>query len=351
VRVQVGLLVLMSLTAVQPAWAQSRDEARLRGSDHWETDFSVASVRLSEIVSGGPPKDGIPAIERPRFESVSAAASWLGDRDPILIVEIDGVVKGYPLGILIWHEIVNDELAGVPLVVTFCPLCNTALVFDGRLGDQVLDFGTTGRLRQSDMVMYDRQTESWWQQAVGEAIVGSLTGERLTVVAANTFGWKRARHLYPDMRVLSRDTGFPSYMASGRYGQNPYRNYDSGRGPYQRFFQGSFSNDLPAMERVVAIDKGKGWAASFSDLRETGTAHGILGVCRLLGARRGQRSRQVPDCFRARHRPDSSFFAVGRWQNPYVRKNGKWPLRRSGDRHNMGSGRSSYRRTAARHTP
>jgi len=277
VKVRVGLLVLISLIAVQPAWAQSRDEARLRGSDRWETDFSVASVRLSEIVSGGPPKDGIPAIERPRFESVDAAASWLGDRDPILIVEIDGVVKGYPLGILIWHEIVNDELAGVPLVVTFCPLCNTALVFDGRLGEQVLDFGTTGRLRQSDMVMYDRQTESWWQQAVGEAIVGSLTGERLTIVPANTFGWKRARHLYPDMRVLSRDTGFPAYMASGRYGQNPYRNYDSGRGPYQRFFQGSFSNDLPAMERVVAIDKGKGWAASFSDLRETGTAHGILG--------------------------------------------------------------------------
>ena len=282
-RVRVGLFVLLSLTAVQPAFAQSsqygdsgREAARLRGTDRWATDFSMASVPLSEIVSGGPPKDGIPAIERPRFETADAAGRWLGELDPILIVEIDGSVKGYPLGILIWHEIVNDELAGVPLTVTFCPLCNTALVFDGRLGDRVLDFGTTGRLRQSDLVMYDRQTESWWQQAIGEAIVGSLTGERLTMIPANTLGWDRARQLYPDMRVLSRDTGFPSYMSSGRYGQNPYRNYDSGRGPYKRFFQGRFSDDLPAMDRVVAIDFGNGWAAPFTDLEKTGTAHGTL---------------------------------------------------------------------------
>ena len=275
-KVRIGILVLTALAAAQPASAQSGDAARLRGGDRWTTDFSVSSVPLSEIVSGGPPKDGIPAIERPGFETVDAASSWLGERDPILIVEIDGSVKGYPLGILIWHEIVNDELAGTPLVVTFCPLCNTALVFDGRLDGRVLDFGTTGRLRQSDMVMYDRQTESWWQQAVGEAIVGSLTGKKLTIIPANTLGWDRARQLYPDMRVLSRDTGFPSYMSSGRYGQNPYEKYDSGRGPYQRFFQGRFSADLPAMERVVAIDEGKGWAASFSDLKKRGTVHGKL---------------------------------------------------------------------------
>ncbi|MFQ5529707.1 MAG: DUF3179 domain-containing protein, partial [Gemmatimonadota bacterium] len=282
-RIGAGLLVLMSLAAVQPACARSgpvqdsgREAARLRGSDRWATDFSVASVPLAEIVSGGPPKDGIPAIERPRFESVDDADRWLGPLDPILVVEVDGSVKGYPLGILIWHEIVNDELAGIPLTVTFCPLCNTALVFDRRLGDRVLDFGTTGRLRQSDLVMYDRQTESWWQQAVGEAIVGSLTGERLTLVAANTLGWNRAQALYPGMRVLSRDTGFPSYQASGRYGQNPYRRYDSGRGPYRRFFQGGFADDLPAMERVVAIDRGDGWAAGFDDLAKTGVAHGAV---------------------------------------------------------------------------
>ncbi len=282
-RTTAGLLALISLVVVQPACAQSsegqdanRDVARLRGSDRWATDFSVSSVPLSEIVSGGPPKDGIPAIESPRFEPVSEADRWLGNLDPVLVVELAGSVKGYPLGILIWHEIVNDELSGVPLTVTFCPLCNTALVFDRRLGGRLLDFGTTGRLRQSDLVMYDRQTETWWQQAVGEAIVGELTGERLTLVPANTLGWDRARRLYPDMLVLSRDTGFPSYESSGRYGQNPYRGYDSGRGPYRRFFQGSFSDDLPAMERVVAIDVGEGWAAGFADLQKTGVAHGAV---------------------------------------------------------------------------
>jgi len=281
VRTAAGLLALISLAVVQPACAQApggqdkgREEIRLRGSDQWATDFSITSVPLSEIVSGGPPKDGIPAIERPRFEPVDAADRWLDDLDPVLVVEVGGSVKGYPLGILIWHEIVNDELSGVPLTVTFCPLCNTALVFDRRLDGRLLDFGTTGRLRQSDLVMYDRQTESWWQQAVGEAIVGVLTGERLVTVPANTLGWDRARQLYPDMRVLSRDTGFPSYESSGRYGQNPYREYDSGNGPYRRFFQGSFADDLPAMERVAAIDVGEGWAAGFGDLQKTGVAHG-----------------------------------------------------------------------------
>jgi hypothetical protein len=171
VKAQAGLIFLLSLSAAQVAPAQTssvdREADRLRGDDTWETDFSISSVPLSEIVGGGPPKDGIPAIERPRFISIREADKWLYEKDPLLVVEIDGQVKGYPIGILIWHEIVNDELAGIPIVVTFCPLCNAALVFDGRLGDRVLDFGTTGRLRQSDMVMYDRQTESWWQQAVG----------------------------------------------------------------------------------------------------------------------------------------------------------------------------------------
>lgn len=275
---RLALLFLVSIG--QLGFAQTsgidREIERLRGADRWRTDFSISSVHLSEIVSGGPPKDGIPAIERPRFVSAGEADEWLSGNDPILVVELDGQVKGYPLGILIWHEIVNDELAGVPLIVTFCPLCNTALVFDGRLGGRVLDFGTTGRLRQSDLVMYDRQTESWWQQAVGEAIVGSLTGEVLEMIPANTLGWDRARRLYPDIEVLSRDTGFPGYAASGRYGQNPYSRYDSRSGPYRRFYQGSINEDLPAMDRVAAIDRGKGWAARFDDLEARGTAHGAI---------------------------------------------------------------------------
>lgn len=253
----------------------SRDVERLRGTDEWRTDFANASVPLSEIVSGGPPKDGIPPIDEPKFESAEEAAEWLEPRDPLMVVSLGDEVKAYPLGILIWHEIVNDVVGGVPVAVTFCPLCNTALVFDRRLDGRTLDFGTTGRLRQSDLVMYDRQTESWWQQAVGEAIVGELTGRKLELVPANTLGWERVRRLYPNVRVLSRDTGFPSYASSGRYGQNPYRGYDTGSGPYPRFVQGEFRDDLPAMERVVAIDRSAGWAVPFSLLARGGDGQAV----------------------------------------------------------------------------
>jgi hypothetical protein len=176
------------LTAAPPAAAQQRDTAALRLADgeQWRTDFSRHSVPLHEILSGGPPRDGIPALDRPRFESAAAAAEWLEGREPVMVVEHQGVTRGYPLSILVWHEIANDVVGGLPVAVTFCPLCNTALVFDRRLDGRVLDFGVTGRLRYSDLVMYDRQTESWWQQATGEAIVGTLTGSKLRRVPSST---------------------------------------------------------------------------------------------------------------------------------------------------------------------
>ncbi|MEN8143526.1 MAG: DUF3179 domain-containing protein [Gemmatimonadota bacterium] len=271
-----GLLLL----AVQPGCAQDSeaDVRRLSGRDAWRTDFSRAAVPLHEIVSGGPRKDGIPAVDRPRFEDAAAADNWLGSRDPVVVIEEGGVVKGYPLSILIWHEIVNDDVGGVPVTVTFCPLCNTALAFDRRLGGRVLDFGTTGRLRQSDLVMYDRQTETWWQQAVGEAIVGVLTGEKLDLVAANTFGWETAKGLYPGIQVLSRDTGFPRYRDSGRYGRNPYEGYDRpGNRPFARFFSARSDARLQAMERVVGLDVGNGWAVAFSSLRDQRVANTSVG--------------------------------------------------------------------------
>jgi hypothetical protein len=269
------MLALLA-AASAPARAQSSDVevSRISSGDEWATDFSRAGVPLSEIVSGGPPKDGIPSIDRPRFESASEADEWLDDADPVIVVEHGSEVKGYPLGILIWHEIVNDEVGERPVTVTFCPLCNTALVFDRRLGGHVLDFGTTGRLRHSDLVMYDRQTETWWQQAVGEAIIGELVGQRLTFVPANTLGWAEVRQLYPRIRMLSRETGHPSYRLAGRYGQNPYEGYDSRSGPYPRFFSGDRDRGLPALERVAALDIGRGWAAPFSELERSWVANG-----------------------------------------------------------------------------
>jgi hypothetical protein len=150
--------------------------------ESWITDFSRHTVPLEEIVSGGPPKDGIPALDSPTFETVKEADGWLANEDPVAVVRIGEEVKVYPLQILIWHEIVNDEVDGVPVTVTFCPLCNTTLAFSRVFDGRVLDFGTTGRLRHSDMVMYDRQTETWWQQATGEGLIGTYAGRRLALL-------------------------------------------------------------------------------------------------------------------------------------------------------------------------
>ena len=217
-------------------------------TDGWKTDFSKRSVPLEEILSGGPPKDGIPPIDDPKFVSVRDADDWMGDREPIVVFEHQGVVRGYPWQILMWHEIANDVVNGQPVTITYCPLCNTAIAFDRRLGDRVLDFGTTGRLRHSDLVMYDRQTESWWQQAVGEAIVGELTGKKLQFLPALTISWKDFKNQYPYGEVLSRDTGHRR-----DYGGNPYSGYDTGE-PF--LFRGTPDNRLPAMERVVIVTSG-----------------------------------------------------------------------------------------------
>lgn len=232
--------------------------------EDWSTDFARATVPLEEIVSGGPPKDGIPALDAPTFVSAAEADRWLEGREPVAVVTLGGEARAYPLQILIWHEIVNDVVGGVPVTVTFCPLCNTTLAFDRRHGDRVLDFGTTGLLRHSDMVMYDRQTETWWQQAVGEAIVGELAGERLRPIPAPVLGWDQAREAHPDLRVLDRETGF-----SRRYGENPYRGYDTRSGPIRSFIRMRTDRRLNAMDRVVALDEGDpAVAVPFERLRE-----------------------------------------------------------------------------------
>ncbi|MDX1430352.1 MAG: DUF3179 domain-containing (seleno)protein, partial [Rhodothermales bacterium] len=149
-------------------------QGALRGA--WKTDWDKRSVNLDEIISGGVPKDGIPPIDRPKFVSPSSASSWVGDREPVILLAIEGDARAYPLQIMTYHEIVNDEVGGEPVTVTFCPLCYSAIVFRRTLDGRVYDFGVSGMLRYSDLIMYDRQTESLWQQILGEAIVGELTG-------------------------------------------------------------------------------------------------------------------------------------------------------------------------------
>lgn len=219
----------------------------LAGDDWPRTDFSRSTIELKEIVSGGPPKDGIPALDNPEFVAFRIADSWLNDQEPVIVVEIQDHVRAYPLQIMIFHEIVNDELNGHPISVTFCPLCNASIVFDRRLDGQILDFGTTGKLRKSDLVMYDRQTESWWQQFTGIGIVGHYAGKELKQIPSAIVSYSAFKKQYPDSLILSRDTGF-----SRPYGNNPYRGYDSIDDKPFLFFD-TLDPRLPPMERVIGI--------------------------------------------------------------------------------------------------
>ena len=217
------------------------------------TDFTKHSVDYGEILSGGPPKDGIPAIDNPAFESLSDV-SHIPDTEPVVGVSLNGEMRAYPLHILMWHEIVNDIVGDVPITVTFCPLCNTAVVFDRRVAGKVLDFGTTGKLRNSDLVMYDRQTETWWQQFLGEAIIGELLGTVLEVIPARleSFANFKAR-ADASAKVL-----VPNSRFRRAYGANPYVGYDSRDRPYP-FFRGELPTEVAPLSRVININ-GEAWA-------------------------------------------------------------------------------------------
>lgn len=211
-----------------------------------KTDFSRASVDFDEILSGGPPKDGIPALDGPRMVPVGRERR-LDDREPVMVLELDGhTPRAWPIRYLTWHEIVNDEVGGVPVAVTFCPLCNAGIIFDRRLGGQVLSFGVSGKLRHSDMIMYDRQTESWWQQALGEGIVGAMTGRQLTQLPGWMESWGSFRARNPDGLVMDE----PDWPRS--YGRNPYAGYDSLARPFL------YSGEMPPhgiepLSRVVRV--------------------------------------------------------------------------------------------------
>ncbi|MGH7265041.1 MAG: DUF3179 domain-containing protein, partial [Candidatus Rokuibacteriota bacterium] len=211
------------------------------------TDLSKALVPLDEIISGGPPPDGIPAIDGPAFVTPAQADAWLAPREPVLALEVSGDARAYPLQILMWHEIVNDTVGGRAVTVTYCPLCNSGLVFDRVVGGRTLDFGTSGKLYKSDLVMYDRQTHSLWAQMEGRAIVGEQAGTRLAPIPANTLAYAEWKAANPGGKVLSRDTGHRR-----AYGANPYTAYDQPM--LQPFlFNGRPDPRRPPKERVVGV--------------------------------------------------------------------------------------------------
>ena len=257
-RVLAAIFVLAG--AFVPIGESAIADAPVSWKGEWpKTDFSNAIVDLASIRSGGPPKDGIPPIDDPEFAPVGQAAmKGLAGREPVISVVIGEDARAYPLRVLMWHEIVNDSVGGRPVSVTWCPLCNSAVVFDRRLGGRVLDFGTTGKLRNSDLVMYDRQTETWWQQFLGQGIVGELAGRKLKMLPMRVESFERFAARYPGGKVL-----IPTNEGMRAYGRNPYRRYDSRSRPY--FDVGGLPPGVPPLERVVAIGK-QAW--TFSLLRE-----------------------------------------------------------------------------------
>lgn len=215
------LLVIVGILAL------NGDFLRFAGSSETSDNQIISSnddagtkaiVPLDQIVSGGPPRDGIPSIDSPKF--VSAEDAGLQDSDLVLGLNINGDIRAYPLNILVWHEIVNDEVGGTPVAVTYCPLCFTNQVFHRTIDNQTVEFGTSGKLYNSNLVMYDRTSESLWSQALGQAIVGEHAGKELERIPFDVAFWREWKTLYPQSKVLSQDTGF------GRpYGVDPYGNY------------------------------------------------------------------------------------------------------------------------------
>lgn len=239
-----------------------------------QTDFCKHSVDYDEIISGGPPPNGIPPIYDPAFESVDEARSWLSRLSPVIAFELNGDARAYPLAILMYHEIVNDVVGGVPVAVTFCPLCNAALVFDRRVGQDVLAFGTTGNLRGSDLVMWDDLTQSWWQQFTGEAIVGAYTGTQLEALPSQVVGFGQFVEQYPDGQVLQIPADY-----SRPYGSNPYVDYDTAGTPLMPAAQLDAVDDrLPLTEVVLgALVRGEAVAYPFSVLSREMAVNDTIG--------------------------------------------------------------------------
>ncbi len=240
----------------------------------WGTDWSRRTIDLQDLRVGvvfSDPRDVIPPLDSPTFTSVVDAE--FDPREPGMMVVIDGDARFYPLQILNLHEVVNDEIAGTPVAITYCPLCNSAVVFDRRVGGEELTFGTSGLLRNSDLVMWDRMTESLWQQITGEAIVGELAGTSLKMLPTSIVRFADFAEANPRGLVLSPDTGI-----YGAYGVNPYVGYSSAQAPDPNFFRGEYDERLPALERVIGVNTGgESRAFPFSLMAEIRVANDVVG--------------------------------------------------------------------------
>ncbi|WP_457941083.1 DUF3179 domain-containing protein [Mesorhizobium sp. 10J20-29] len=260
----IRFVIIAWLLALGLAAPASAEPAVWRAAG-WKTDFSITEVDFDEIISGGPARDGIPSIDSPVFKQADLIKN-IGPNEPVIRLELDGMVRAYPLRVLTWHEIVNDTLAGKPVLVTYCPLCNSSIAFERNLADgTVTTFGVSGLLRNSDMIMYDRDTESWWQQFTGRGIVGERAGQKLNMIPSRIQAFGAFARENPTADVLvPRD---PSIRA---YGQNPYVAYDSRQAPYP-FYTGALPANLPPMMRVVVVRDERLSAVTLPYLKSVGS--------------------------------------------------------------------------------
>jgi hypothetical protein len=219
---RVGGVLLLIFTIVGGALtAGGTEKSRIQHPEIKRTDDGTKYIiHPSKIRSGGPPKDGIPSIDRPNYVTVEEADGWIEDSELVLVIQHETVTRVYPLQVMVWHEIVNDLIGTDPILVTYCPLCGSGIAYRRTLNGEAVEFGTTGKLYNSNLVMYDRKTDTYWTQIDGLAIVGELTGEMLDPVSIDTVVWRDWKVMHPDSEVLSKDTGF-----SRPYGEDPYGSY------------------------------------------------------------------------------------------------------------------------------
>lgn len=246
-------IIAAGILMISPAGA-SGESARSLQAEFPKLDPTNSVIDLREIQSGGVPRDAIPAIMSPAFVPARDITD-LGDDEPVIFLAGSCGAFAFPYRVLIWHEIVHHDQCGIPVAVTYCPLCNTSMVFDRRVDGIVLDFGTTGRLRNSDLIMYDHQTETLWQQFTGQAMVGRQVGKVLVSLPARIGAWRLFREEFPDGQVLVPPT------SQGRpYGRNPYADYDTAPTPF--LYQGTMPSGIDPMARVVRIGS-RAWSLNY----------------------------------------------------------------------------------------
>ena len=269
-----SVLTQAELEAAMAARANLRQDVS-QATEPWPTDWSMASINLDELLLGIgviDPRDIISPIDEPVYESTAEAAGWLEAEEPGALVQVEGEARFYPLSILHRHEVVNDVLGGVPVAVTYCPLCNTAITFDRRVEDTVLRFGVSGLLRNSDLIMWDDQSVSLWQQVTGEAVVGSFSGTVLQPISTAIVSFSDFSASFPDGLSLSRESSQIT-----RYGENPYRHYSSRATPYG-FFTGELDPRYPALSRVVGVTVGHGATGyPFEEISAVGIVNDTVG--------------------------------------------------------------------------